>query len=210
MTIGILNIGTGNVGSVVNALSLIKCPFTLVSNSVQLATCTAIIIPGVSNFDCLMSELNRNDLIDALEQEVLINKKPYLGICAGMQILGCKSSEGETPGLGWIKGSVEKISSTSVNDQLIKVPHIGWNILDTKQNSPLYCNLPTSFRAYFVHSFHFVPVDMNCVSATVKGDYSVVASIEKENIFGVQYHVEKSNEKGLKILSNFVNVAISK
>ena len=138
MTIGILNIETGNIGSVANALKFLKHPFELISQTKDLHNCKAIIVPGVAHFEYLMSKLREKGLLELLNEKVSSRKLFYLGICAGMQILSDYSSEGNTVGLGWIKGKVEEIPKKGVNGEIIKIHHIGWHKLNILNNSKIF------------------------------------------------------------------------
>lgn len=210
MTIGILNIGTGNIGSVANALKFLQYPYELISQSKDLHNCKAIIVPGVAHFEYLMSKLREEGFIELLNEKVSSRKLFYLGICAGMQILSDYSSEGNTLGLGWIKGKVEEIPKKSTKGDIIKIPHIGWHRLKILNKSKIYSEIPNKMRAYFVHSFHYKVADKSCVSAEVFYGRNIVASVEQNNIFGVQFHLEKSGENGIQMIKNFVNLVHSR
>jgi glutamine amidotransferase len=196
----VIDSGFGNVGSVSNMLRKIGCSYVVSNKSDDLLNADKIIVPGVGSFDNGMRLLKQGSWINALENACLKRKTPILGICLGMQILFEKSEEGIYCGLGWIKGSVKRINSF---DGIIKVPHMGWNSLDIKtHNSRLFNDLSYP-RFYFSHSYCVDCFDLNNISASTFYGENIIASVEKDNIFGVQFHPEKSHNFGLKILKNF-------
>ena len=153
-----------------------------------------------------MASLRKLNLIEALNEQVLGNRKPYLGICLGLQFLAQEGFEyGSHQGLGWIQGSVQKIVP---NETKYRIPHIGWNDLKIEQTSSLFQGLPSNPIFYFVHSYHLVveQQDKNLVTATCWHGGNVTASIQQDNILGVQFHPEKSQQAGLQLLRNFVKL----
>jgi glutamine amidotransferase len=202
--IAIIDYGAGNLRSVANAFEAIG-QHTLVTNRPRdLARAAAIVLPGVGAFGDGMECLHRFGLVEALQEEVLENKKPYLGICLGLQFLGGQSSEhGTHAGLGWLKGRVERIVP---NGKEFRIPHIGWNNIHIERPSPLFEGLPPEPVFYFVHSFHLVmeEEEREAVTSTCWHGTEITAAVQKNKIFAVQFHPEKSQENGLKLLENFV------
>ena len=143
-------------------------------------------------------------MIDTLSEFALNNKKPLLGICVGLQMFADVGyEEVETKGLGWISGKVSKIDN---QDGKFKLPHIGWNQINIVKDSKIFKGIESNSHMYFVHSYEFIPNDKNVISATTDYSSNIVCSVEKENIFGTQFHPEKSDKSGLKIIDNFINL----
>jgi glutamine amidotransferase len=204
-TIGVIDYGSGNFTSVVNAVSLVSSSVITVKSPKDLSSCTHIVLPGVGAFKTAMSQLEKLNLIDALADEVLIQHKPFLGICVGMQILASEGSEFEqTKGLSWIDTRVEKFQ---LDQEKFHLPHIGWNEVLAYENNPLFKGINIEDPSfYFVHSYHLqVPADQEVQCTYANYGYPFVAAVQKENIFGVQFHPEKSQKNGLQLLKNFIN-----
>ncbi len=199
--VGIINYGLGNLGSIQNMLKVIGEKSIISSNTEELSKCDRFILPGVGAFDAGMSKLNESGLSDFVKKEALIIKKPILGICLGMQLLGRRSEEGTLPGLGLIPFDNIKFR---LYDTDLKVPHMGWDIADFKQVNPLIKDLEGTQRYYFVHSFHAKCDSEENVLMTCDYGYEFAASVIKENIMGVQFHPEKSHDFGMALLKNFV------
>lgn len=199
----IIDYGAGNLRSVYNAFEVIGQSPLVTNNPLDLNKASAIVLPGVGAFGDGMASLRRLNLIEHLNEEVIVKKKPYLGICLGLQFLAQKSTEiGQHRGLGWINGTVELIKPKS---REFHIPHIGWNDLIINKPSPLFTEIENPIF-YFVHSYHLQPDTdfLDVVSSTVWHGVLVTASVQYDNIFGVQFHPEKSQESGLKLLENFV------
>ncbi len=202
--IGLINYGSGNFSSVRNALIFLDFNIVEVKKPQQLKCVTHIILPGVGAFASTMRKLKKLNLIDALKEEVLIKKKPFLGICVGMQILASLGHEFEDYlGLDFIEGEVDKIDAESYK---LPLPHMGWNELNLRKHSYLFHNMRDSPIFYFVHSYHFIPYDHNVITATAEYGSDLVTVVEKDNIYGVQFHPEKSQHDGIQLLKNFVNI----
>ncbi len=206
MKIVIIDYQSGNIESVVNALSLVKGDDEIVvsSNPAELKSANHLILPGVSAFgDCMEGLKAREGLLPELRKQVLTEKKPLLGICAGMQILASVGFEnGEYQGLGFINGKVEKITA----QENLKIPHMGWNEIIVKPNKhPVLKDIKNGDHFYFANSYHFICQNENNALAHVEYGSNLCAIIAKENIFGTQFHPEKSGESGLKLLKNFLN-----
>ena len=200
----VLDYGMGNIFSVTKKLNRLKIDSVVSSSQDEILSADKIILPGVGHFGKAMENLKKLNLIDVLNHEVLIKKKPILGICLGMQLMANKSEEGNVEGLGWIDADVVRFR---INDKLkYKVPHTGWNQISISKESKLMHNIPNFSEFYFVHSYHFKtnnPVD---ILNETGYENRFVSAIEKENIYGVQYHPEKSHDIGELLLKNFVSL----
>lgn len=199
--VGIINYGLGNLGSIQNMLKVIGEKSIISSDINELEKCDRYILPGVGAFDAGMQKLNESGLVDFIKSVTQIDKKPILGICLGMQLLGRKSEEGTLPGLGLIPFDNIRFR---LDDTELKVPHMGWDIVDFKQKNPLINGLEGAQRYYFVHSYHAKCDSQENVLMTCDYGYEFVASVVKENIMGVQFHPEKSHDFGMALLTNFV------
>lgn len=192
----------GNVRSVAKAFELLGNEMVISNKTNDIKKAAALILPGVGAFADGMKHLEQYGLIDILSEEVVKNKKPLLGICLGMQLLAKTSEEfGLHQGLGWLDAEVKPFR---FENQDLKVPHVGWNDIQFKEGSPLFRGLRKDPVLYFVHSYHLVCPD-NIVIAECNYGYKFVAAIQQNNIFATQFHPEKSQTVGLKILNNFVN-----
>ncbi len=205
MRLIIIDYGAGNVASVLNALNQVKeNTEILISNKVSdIKSATHLLLPGVSSFGETMRGLRAIEgLLLEIRNQALKEKKPLLGICAGMQVLSNFGYEdGEHSGLGFIDGKVEKISGDN-----LKVPHMGWNNVSIKnKNHPLLKNIADGEHFYFANSYHFICQNENNVLAYAEYGSKINSIVAKENIVGVQFHPEKSGEAGLKLLKNFLN-----
>jgi glutamine amidotransferase len=202
--ITIVDYGAGNLRSVANAFDAIGCKTRVTRDPDDLATASAIVLPGVGAFGDGIDALRGLGLVEALREEVVERGKPYLGICLGLQFLADESEEhGRQVGLGWLKGAVRRIEPA---DPTYRVPHIGWNPLRIDGDDPLLADLGASPVMYFVHSYHFVPDagSRGAVTSTCSHGETIVASVHRDNIHAVQFHPEKSQGAGLKLLENFV------
>jgi glutamine amidotransferase len=164
-----------------------------------------LVLPGQGSFKSCVDALNKiNGLTEALTEFAINNKKPLLGICVGLQMFAdIGYEETETKGLGWISGKVLKIDNQNGK---YKLPHIGWNQINIVKQSKIFKNIENNSHMYFVHSYEFIPNDKNVISATTDYSSNIVCSVEKENIFGTQFHPEKSDKLGLNIIDNFINI----
>lgn len=193
----------GNVHSVLKALETTGEEIMLSNKKEDLKKADAIVLPGVGAFGVGMDNLKKLDLIGALSEEILIKKKPFLGICLGMQLLAKESEEfGRHQGLGWLSVQVKKFNFPQSS---LRVPHIGWNNLLIEKNSPLFKGLKNSPDFYFVHSYFMDCNEPEIVIARCDYGGPFAAAVQKENIFGVQFHPEKSQRTGLKVIENFVD-----
>ncbi len=197
----IIDYKLGNIASIFNSIKDITSNVIVSDKENDLKNSSHIILPGVGSFKAGMQNLKNINLIDLLNNEIIVKKKMFLGICLGMQLIASKSSEdGETKGLNWIKGEVIKIPE-NLN---VKIPHMGWNEVNFSKNI-LYDKIRKNSSFYFVHSYHLVPQNKSVISGTCKHGSILTASIEKENIFATQFHPEKSHDVGSLLLKNFIN-----
>ena len=199
----IIDYGMGNLRSVLNAFKSINCDVKISNNPKELKSAQRIILPGVGAFALGMKNLDRNGWINTLNEEIIIKKKPFLGLCLGMQLLATEGFEhGKHKGLNWINGTCIRIPS---KENKIRIPHIGWNDVSFVTSSKLYLGLGQEQTFYFVHSY-FLMLDNESI-ATGICNYGVdfVASIEMENIFATQFHPEKSQVAGIAVLKNFLD-----
>ncbi len=197
----------GNIRSVVNALEEVGANVTVADRPSALREASAIVLPGVGAFKEGMMNLQGRNFIDALHREVLEEEKPFLGICLGMQLIATEGFEhGLTRGLGWISGKVVKLTPSGSS---YRVPHIGWNDIDIIKHSRLFAGIESGSSFYFVHSYCLVPDDREVVTSLCYHGQEIVASIEHRNIFAVQFHPEKSQEDGIRLLRNFVSLVAS-
>ena len=204
MKIALIDYGSGNLQSAYKALELVsncKNKIFITSNSKDLLKADKIILPGVGAFaDCIKGLKSISGMIDVLNEVVLEKKKPFLGICIGMQLLATKGKEkGDHDGLGWIKGKVIKIKKS----KKIKIPHMGWNTVKVISKHPILKR--KKFESYFVHSYNFICKNKKNIIATCDYEQKITAIVGKENIIGTQFHPEKSQKIGLEILKNFVS-----
>jgi len=202
--VAIVNYGMGNLNSVKKRFDQMNIDIYITSEASEIKSADKIILPGVGHFGKAMEKLSSSGLIDVLNEGVLINKKPVLGICLGMQLMADNSDEGDAAGLGWINGKVTRFQFGS--EKKIKVPHMGWNTVNINKKSLLFQDISSDDEFYFVHSYHFNCDDKTDILNTTEYGYSFVSAIEKENIFGVQYHPEKSHNAGGVLLSNFIKM----
>jgi len=204
MKIGVVNYGIGNIGSVTNMLNYIGRNVEIISNPDELNRVDKLILPGVGSFDKGMAELNNREFIEPLYNRVVHDSVPILGICLGMQMLMRSSEEGILPGLGLIDGDTRKFVFTDKLEKY-RTPHMGWNIVYPRYYKSLFNNQSEEYRFYFVHSYHVVCNNDADILATAKYGYEFICAVEHENIFGVQFHPEKSHKFGMDLLRNFAD-----
>ncbi len=199
--ITIIDYGVGNTHSVKNALQFLGYKVSISNDKKEIEESEVLILPGVGAFDEAMKNIKSRGLDIILNEQVLERKKPILGICVGMQMLASFSEEnGIHPGLNWIEGKVVKFQLPTE----YAVPHVGWNDVSFNQTDPLFSKNPDQRNFYFDHSYHFV-CDEKYISAYCNYSIKVAASVQKDNIFGVQFHPEKSQTSGLKMFRSFFN-----
>jgi glutamine amidotransferase len=200
--IGIVNYGMGNLLSVFNAFDHLGAETKICHTPEEIELCEKIVLPGVGAFEDCMRNLQKMNFIVALNDFAFTKKRPVLGICLGMQAMAKKSYEfGEHAGLGWFDAEVIRIMPI---DQTLRVPHVGWNEITYRQDSPLFTGLPEHPDFYFVHSYFMKCNDSQDIDATVEYGSALTAAVRKDNIFATQFHPEKSQDYGLKIIENFL------
>ena len=208
MNVTIVDYKSGNISSVINSFREVakgKVTIEVTSDLNKIKSSDKVVLPGQGSFKSCVDALNEiKGLTDTLNEFAINYKKPLLGICVGLQMFAdIGYEETETKGLGWISGKVSKIDNQSGK---FKLPHIGWNQINIVKDSKIFKDIENNSHMYFVHSYEFVPNDKKVISATTDYSSNIVCSVETENIFGTQFHPEKSDKLGLKIIDNFINI----
>jgi imidazole glycerol-phosphate synthase subunit HisH len=203
--IGIVNYGSGNIQAIGNIYKRLAVPFTVVTKPEELAGVDHVILPGVGAFDQTMGELNASGLRQALDQTVLEARKPILGICVGMQVLAKSSEEGSLPGLGWIDGAVKRFDHAAVGART-QLPHMGWNTVEPAGADGLFAGIEPELGYYFLHSYYFACREPSEVLATTDYGGRFSSAVRRDNIYGVQFHPEKSHQNGIRLLQNFARL----
>ena len=208
MKVTIVDYQSGNISSVINSFKEVtkdKVNLEVTSDLNKIKSSDKIVLPGQGSFKSCVDSLNIiNGLVDTLKEFALTNKKPLLGICVGLQMFAdIGYEETETKGLGWISGKVSKIDNQNGK---FKLPHIGWNEIEIVKETKLFKSIKNKSHMYFVHSYEFIPNDKSVISATTDYSSKIVCSVEKDNLFGTQFHPEKSDKEGLKIIDNFLSL----
>ena len=203
-TLAIVDYGMGNLHSVKKKLDRLKTTASITSNPRDIVKADKIILVGVGHFAQAMKNIKELALLDALNEVAIIKKKPVLGICLGMQLMAKDSEEGNTEGLGWLDANVRKMQ---VDDTLkFKIPHTGWNKIIQSKKSHLMKGIPESSEFYFVHSYYLKSNETSNILNETEYCFKFTSAIEKDNIFGVQYHPEKSHDVGEVLLKNFISL----
>ena len=208
MNVIIVDYNSGNISSVINSFKEVakdKVNIEVTSDLNKIKSSDKVVLPGQGSFKSCVNALNKIDgLSNTLNEFATSLKKPLLGICVGLQMFAdIGYEETETKGLGWISGKVSKINNQNGK---YKLPHIGWNQIKIIKDSKIFKDIENNSHMYFVHSYEFIPNNKDVISATTEYSSNIVCSIEKENIFGTQFHPEKSDKMGLKIIKNFLNL----
>ena len=208
MNVTIVDYNSGNISSVINSFKEVaknKINLEVTSDLNKIKSSDKVVLPGQGSFKSCVEALNSvNGLVEILNEFAIINKKPLLGICVGLQMFAdIGYEETETKGLGWIAGKVSKIDNQNGK---YKLPHIGWNEINIVKDSKIFKDIENKSHMYFVHSYELIPEDKNVITATTDYSSNIVCSVEKENIFGTQFHPEKSDKLGLQIINNFINL----
>ena len=211
MLLTVVDYGVGNLRSIAKSIekanidSKLNYSIKISSDVKDVKNSDKIVLPGQGSFKACKKGINNIEgLLEELNETVLIKKKPIYGICAGMQLFATKGyEEEETLGLNWIPGEVVKLNLSS---EKLKIPHMGWNELKVENNSKVFKDVSNRNHAYFIHSYEFIPKDKKNISITTNYGKDVIAAVSLENIFGSQFHPEKSQNTGLKILTNFLNL----
>jgi imidazole glycerol-phosphate synthase subunit HisH len=203
--ISIIDYGLGNILALANIFKKLNISVEVVTTPEQLQTAERIILPGVGSFDWAISRLNDSGMRSILEHLVLEKKIPVLGICVGMQMMANRSDEGKLKGLGWIDADVRKFDVGSFV-QSTHLPHMGWNDVTPVKSSCLFSKLERDARFYFLHSYYFSHNDQNQVLAQTDYNGLFASSVYRENVYGVQFHPEKSHQWGIQLLKNFAEL----
>lgn len=199
--IAVIDYGLGNLTSILSMFRRIGTPAVITNNMSEIEAADKLIVPGVGHFKKGMENLKDSGLQSLLQELVVVQKKPVLGICLGAQLMTQHSEEGDVEGLGWIEARTIRFQQEQLGK--LKVPHMGWADVTFQNQSPLWNNVPPEPRFYHVHSYHFSVTDPSVISATSRYGYEFVSAFQQNNIFGVQFHPEKSHKYGMKVLENF-------
>ncbi len=202
----IVDYGMGNLGSILNMLKRIGAEATISSKVDEIEKAEKVILPGVGAFDNGMQNIDRLGLLPVLNEKAMLQKTPLLGICLGMQLLTRKSEEGILPGLGWLDAETVRFQFPG-GSKGMRIPHMGWNTIQIERSSPLLAELEGESRFYFVHSYHLICNQREDLLARTPYGYDFASIIQRENIYGTQFHPEKSHRYGMKILENFAKRA---
>ena len=203
--IAIVDYKMGNIGSVRNMLKKVGARSIITSDVDEIAAAEKLILPGVGAFDVAMTHINEMGLLDVLNEKVLGDAAPVLGICLGIQLLTRRSEEGELPGLGWIDGETIRFRFDQARTGL-KIPHMGWNEVHPRRTDTLFKDMDPDAGYYFVHSYHVKCDDEDEVLATTHHGYDFVCAVQKGAIMGTQFHPEKSHRHGMQVLRHFVEM----
>jgi glutamine amidotransferase len=202
--IAIVNYGSGNIQALANIFGRLRVPCVVATEPEQLGGATRILLPGVGAFDQAMTELQSSGMRAALDDAVLRRGTPILGICVGMQLLANGSEEGEMPGLGWIDGVVKRFDHTQFR-QATHLPHMGWNTVEPRRDDPLFHEVDLTSGCYFLHSYYFSCSDRADELAVTEYGATFTSVVHRENVYGVQFHPEKSHHAGIQLLRNFAS-----
>ena len=203
--ITIIDYGSGNIRAIGNIYDQLKVPYKIAKSPEDIYGAEKLFLPGVGSFDETISKLDELGYRKALDFEVLENKVPIMGICVGMQILAESSEEGKLKGLGYIKGHVKKIDSSLLKFKP-KLPHLGWNTIDVKRENDLLNDIDTELGFYFLHTYFFECNDEKDILCSTEYGKSFASAINHSNVYGVQFHPEKSHQNGIKLLHNFAKL----
>lgn len=204
LTVAIVNYGMGNLHSVYRKLSGLNVTPVLASTAAEIEKADKIILPGVGHFGKAMENLKTQGLYDSLNEAVLVKKRPILGICLGMQLMAKESEEGNSAGLGWFNA---KVTRFRIEDHIhYKVPQTGWNTVSICKKSNLLKDIEDNSEFYFLHSYHYTDTLQEDNLTKTDFQYEYVSAVEKENIFGTQFHPEKSHGQGVQLLKNFIQI----
>lgn len=202
--ITIVDYGLGNVQAIANIYRRLELPVQLAHSAAELAGATHVILPGVGAFDWAMSRLDQSGMRGMLDQLVLDSRRPVLGICVGMQMMARGSDEGHAAGLGWLDAQVRLFDDSKFSGRT-HLPHMGWNDVDPVRTDSLFRDMPDA-RFYFLHSYYFEPNDPHDVLATTVYGERFACAVQRGNVYGVQFHPEKSHGWGIQLLKNFASL----
>ena len=203
--IAIIDYGSGNVGAIANIYKQLKIPHQITGDLRELEAAERYILPGVGAFDATMSYLNKSGMVELLNEQVVTRQKKVLGVCVGMQILADSSEEGVLPGLGWIHGRVRKIDAAALPVPP-RLPHMGWNSVVPLSDARLFERVDVERGFYFLHSYYFDAAEVQDVAATVQYGKELTCAVASGNIFGMQFHPEKSHANGVAVFQNFAEL----
>jgi glutamine amidotransferase len=203
--ITIVDYGLGNVLAFLNVFSRLSIPVTVAKSALELEEATKVILPGVGSFDHAMRQIKHSGMQESITRLVLEKKLPVLGICVGMQMLANASTEGTMAGLGWIDGDVRKFNLTEMPIGNC-LPHMGWNTVKPRLDSALFRGIPECAQFYFLHSYYFKCTQETDVLATTEYGGKFACAVRKDNVYGVQFHPEKSHRFGSQLLKNFADI----
>lgn len=203
--ITIIDYGVGNINAFVNVYKRVNVPTKIAKTAADLEGATKIILPGVGHFDHAMSELIKSGMREKLDELVMVKKVPVIGICVGMQMMGKSSDEGTMEGLGWIDATIKKFDETQIK-QVTRLPHMGWNDVNPVMPNPLFGELEKDALFYFLHSYYFKCQNDADILATSEYGGQFTCAAHHENVFGIQFHPEKSHHYGETLLHNFAKL----
>ncbi len=203
--ITIIDYGSGNISAIANIYERLNIQYKVARTPEELKGADKLFLPGVGAFDETMLLLIKKGFKEVMDEEVLMNKVPIFGICVGMQVLGNSSDEGDLPGLGYINGEVRKFNEALINDKP-KLPHMGWNTIQEKNSTSLLTGIDPEYGFYFLHSYYFDCLNISDVVATTQYGQEFASVICNSNVYGVQFHPEKSHSNGVNLLKNFANL----
>lgn len=201
----VVDYGMGNVGSVANMLRKVGTEAVASADLDVIRNAPKLILPGVGAFDAAMNRLHERGLVAILNRRVLEDRVPILGICLGMQLMTDSSEEGRTTGLGWISGGTRRFNFDGL-DPRPRVPHMGWNVVEQARPTPLFEEMYDQPRFYFVHSYHVYCSNQEDVMLTTEYGYRFVSGVSRGNIYGVQFHPEKSHKFGMQLIRRFAGI----
>lgn len=203
--IAIIDYGSGNLAAIANIYKQLKVPHSITADAEEIKKADRYILPGVGAFDATMKHLKELGLVDILNEQVLVKKRKILGICVGMQVLGDASEEGILPGLGWIRGQIRKIDVSQIKSGP-RLPHMGWNSLTLTRPSELFDKVDLERGFYFLHSYYFDAAESEAVTATVEYGNKLTCAVAQGNVYGIQFHPEKSHSNGIAVFRNFAEL----
>jgi len=203
--ITIIDYGLGNIKAFANVYERLNLKINIAHNASEINNATKLILPGVGAFDYAMSQLNNSGMREALEDQVINHQVPVIGICVGMQMMAISSDEGTLPGLGWFDAEVKLFDTTKIPYKT-RLPHMGWNTLSLVGKNRLLDQLSDESRFYFLHSYYFDCKHPEDVIAKTQYGIEYTSAVNKENIYGIQFHPEKSHQNGIQLLHNFAKL----
>ncbi|EMS32417.1 Imidazole glycerol phosphate synthase amidotransferase subunit [Mariniradius saccharolyticus AK6] len=203
--IGIIDYGSGNIQAIKNIYNRLNIPAEILSTPESLESAERLLLPGVGAFDATMNQLISSGLKDKLDELVLERKRKILGICVGMQILAQSSEEGHTPGLGWLAGRVKRFNVANFT-QKPYLPHMGWNTVEIQRAHPIFDGIDHDMGFYFVHSYFFDAQNVDDILSLTHYGTEFASGVASGNVFGFQFHPEKSHSNGVRLLENFAKI----